>query len=134
VQGGLPAARAGEDRVAAYHRLARRRRLAVLTTAGTTVVLVVTSLALAAFMGDLVPPDVGRGGGMPAAQRTQDEFSPAQMLRTAALFLVVNPYPLVILALVVGVYSFRLWYRVFTGERAAVGFSIIDTLGGRPRS
>jgi hypothetical protein len=104
-----------------YERFQGRRRLAVSATVLTTVLL----MALALGVG-LAFQDVAHGGSSAAG----GESGLAPLLRAVAVLLVINPMVIAAVGLVLGVLSHRLWYRLFTGERAATEFSILAALGG----
>lgn len=120
--------RPGEDSIEAYHRHQRRRRLAMLATAVTSVALMVGAIALAAVMKDIIPAGYGGSfGGTTAGE----SFNLLTSIRAALFFAVWNPILLMGAALILGLFSFRVWYRAFTGEAAATEFSVLDALAGK---
>jgi multisubunit Na+/H+ antiporter MnhG subunit len=118
-----PGARAGASGVAGYERFIRRRRLARAATAATTLLLLIVALAVA-----LAAKDAASVEGGPT-----DQSALMVVARVSLFLLLVNPIVLAAVALVLGLLSYRLWYRALTGERAATEFSVIDALGGRVR-
>ena len=115
-----PSARATD--LAGYEQFQRRRRLAVLATATTTLALMGAALGLGLAYQDVEPGFMrggsGEGGLMP-------------ILRAAFFLLVINPLVIGGVGLVLGLFSYRLWYRLLTGERATTDISVLETLGGR---
>jgi hypothetical protein len=123
---GLPAAGAGG--IDAYHRYQHRRRLAIAATAATTVLLMLLAIGVGLAFKQALPAAGGGTGGKGSP------LSAFETVRVGAMFLLFNPIMLVGLALVLGLFSYRFWHRVVTGEAAGADFSVIEALGGRPRA
>jgi hypothetical protein len=118
-----PGTQASAAGVAGYERFIRRRRLARVATAATTLLLLIVALAVA-----LAAKDAASVQGSPT-----DQSALLVVARVGLFLLLVNPMVLAAVALVLGLMSYRLWYRALTGERPVTEFSVIDALGGRVR-
>ncbi|MBI3970725.1 MAG: hypothetical protein HY332_05500 [Chloroflexi bacterium] len=118
------AGRSGRHEVEYYHSFERRRRLAMLATGLTTVVLMAIGIAVALWAKELVPSGSSPGG-------PSEEGGLLTWLRVALFLFVVNPLVLAGVCVVAGLLSYRLWFRAITGERAVVEASALDLLGGR---
>lgn len=118
-----PPVTAGASGVEAYHRYEQRRRLARAATAVTTVVIMIVALGMGLLLKEAIPQ---AGGGSEVAV-----VGFFETLRVASLFLLFNPIILTAVGLILGLMSYRLWHRLFTGERAAPDFSMLDAMTGR---
>jgi ribosomal protein L40E len=104
-----------------YDRLQKRGRAALVATALTTLVTLVAAVGIGlAFQG--IEPGATRGsseGGLMA------------LVRALGFLLVINPMVIAALGVVLGLLSYKVWYRLVTGERASTELSALDALAGK---